>query len=86
MKLAIVGKGGVGKTTLSAALAMHLAARQHAVVAVDADPDGNLAAALGVPTDAAPEPIARMRELILERTEAKSEGGGLDVPAQSPSR
>jgi CO dehydrogenase maturation factor len=77
MKLAIVGKGGVGKTTLSAALSRHFANQRHSVVAVDADPDGNLAAALGVPEDLAPEPITGMRELILERTEAKDEGGGL---------
>jgi len=47
------------------------------VVAVDADPDGNLASALGVAEDATPQPIAQMRELILERTDAKDEGAGL---------
>jgi CO dehydrogenase maturation factor len=77
MKLAIVGKGGVGKTTLAAALARRLAGRGGAVVAVDADPDGNLASALGVPEDALPDPIAHMRQLILERTGAKDEGVGL---------
>ncbi len=77
MKLAIVGKGGVGKTTLSAALARRLAAKQLPVVAVDADPDGNLASALGVSEEAAPTPIAQMRDLILERTDAKDEGAGL---------
>ncbi len=77
MKLAIVGKGGVGKTTLSAALAKRLILRQHPVVAVDADPDGNLASALGLPSDLLPEPIADMRDLILERTDAKDEGAGL---------
>ena len=77
MKLAIVGKGGVGKTTLAASLARRLAARQRAVVAVDADPDGNLASAFGVVGDAVPEPIAGMRKLILERTDAKDEGAGL---------
>ena len=77
MKLAIVGKGGVGKTTLAAVLARRLAERGRAVVAVDADPDGNLAAALGVREEAVPEPIAHMRELILERTGAKDEGAGL---------
>ncbi len=46
-------------------------------MAVDADPDGNLASALGVPEDVAPEPIAHMRQLILERTGAKDEGAGL---------
>ena len=77
MKLAIVGKGGAGKTTLTAALARRLAYGGREVVAVDADPDGNLAAALGVPEDLLPEPIAGMRELILERTGAKDEGAGL---------
>ena len=77
MKLAIVGKGGVGKTTLSAVLARRLAALGRPVVAVDADPDGNLASALGVAEGGFPQPIAEMRELILERTEAKDEGAGL---------
>ncbi|OHB68899.1 MAG: hypothetical protein A2V70_18670, partial [Planctomycetes bacterium RBG_13_63_9] len=77
MKLAIVGKGGVGKTTLSAALARRLAALQRSVVAVDADPDGNLSSALGVAEDRVPQPIAAMRELVLERTDAKDEGAGL---------
>ena len=77
MKLAIVGKGGVGKTTLSASLAMKLAGQGRSVVAVDADPDGNLALALGVTEERMPVPIAAMRELILERTDAKDEGAGL---------
>ncbi len=77
MKLAIVGKGGVGKTTLSAGLARCLAARQRSVIAVDADPDGNLAAALGVPDARLPQPIAQMRDLVLERTNAKDQGAGL---------
>ena len=77
MKLAIVGKGGVGKTTLAAVLARRQAALGRPVVAVDADPDGNLASALGVAEDRLPKPIAQMRELILERTGAKDEGAGL---------
>jgi len=77
MKLAIVGKGGVGKTTLAAALARRCAARGRPVVAVDADPDGNLAAALGVPQHAVPQPIAQMRDLILKRTGAEDQGAGL---------
>jgi CO dehydrogenase maturation factor len=77
MKLAIVGKGGVGKTTLAAGLARCLAALRRSVIAVDADPDGNLAAAFGVPEDGLPCPIAQMRDLVLERTEAKDEGAGL---------
>ncbi len=77
MKLAIVGKGGVGKTTLAAVLANRLAARGRPVVAVDADPDGNLPAALGVPPHAVPQPIATMRDLILKRTGADDQGAGL---------
>lgn len=77
MKLAIVGKGGVGKTSLSAALSRHLAARDRAVVAVDADPDGNLSSALGIADDEMPLPITGMRELILQRTDARDEGAGL---------
>ncbi len=77
MKLAIVGKGGVGKTTLTAALARRIAGDGRSVVAVDADPDGNLATALGVPEASVPTAIADMRELIMERTDAKDEGAGL---------
>ena len=77
MKLAVVGKGGVGKTTFVASLARRRAASGRSVVAVDADPDGNLAAALGVAESDAPQPIAQMRELILDRTEAKDQGAGL---------
>ncbi len=77
MKLAIVGKGGVGKTTLAAALAQRLAGRGQAVIAVDADPDGNLALALGVSGERMPTPIAQMRDLILDRTGAKDGGAGL---------
>jgi CO dehydrogenase maturation factor len=77
MKLAIAGKGGVGKTTLAASLARHIAGLGDSVIAVDADPDGNLASALGVAENCHPEPIAGMRELILDRTDAKDEGAGL---------
>ncbi len=77
MKLAIAGKGGAGKTTLVASLARQMAELGHSVIAVDADPDGNLAMALGVSDRSLPEPIAHMRELILDRTDAKDEGAGL---------
>ena len=77
MKLAVVGKGGVGKTTLSAVLSRRLAGLGRPVVAVDADPDGNLASALGVPEGSHPQSIAQMKELIFDRTDAKDEGGGL---------
>jgi len=63
----------VGKTTLSAVLCHLFAEDGHRVIAVDADPDANLAQALGVPTDksSAIRPIADMAELIEERTGAK---------------
>jgi CO dehydrogenase maturation factor len=76
MNIAIVGKGGVGKTTLAASLARVLARGGRPVVAVDADPDGNLASALGVPPERTPEPVAHMRELIRERTGARDDGWG----------
>jgi CO dehydrogenase maturation factor len=71
MKLAISGKGGVGKTTLTALLAKAFAKRGYRVLAIDADPDANLAAALGYPNPETIRPIAEMAELIEERTGAK---------------
>jgi CO dehydrogenase maturation factor len=72
MKLAVTGKGGVGKTTVVVGLARVLAMRGHKVLAIDADPASNLAIALGFPKDQRLTPIAEMKELIEERTEAKS--------------
>lgn len=63
VRIAVCGKGGVGKSTLSAAIARHLAA-DHDVVAVDADPDMNLARTLGV---AEPPAVTEQRELVEER-------------------
>ncbi len=73
MKLAISGKGGVGKTTVAGTLARILAARGMRVLAVDADPDANLASAVGVPPQAAESivPIAEMSGLVRERTGAE---------------
>lgn len=73
MKIAITGKGGVGKTTLSAVLSHLFASGGKRVIAVDADPDANLAQALGIqPADIAHiKPIAEMGELIEERTGAQ---------------
>ena len=76
MKIAITGKGGVGKTTLSAMFAAALGLRGQNVVAIDADPDANLAAAMGLPPDMHPVFLAEMRELIAERTGAKDAYGG----------
>jgi CO dehydrogenase maturation factor len=71
MKLAVSGKGGVGKTTFSALLIRTFNAHGKHVLAIDADPDANLASALGIPEADKITPIADMKELIFERTEAK---------------
>jgi CO dehydrogenase maturation factor len=73
MKLAITGKGGVGKTTLTALLAQSYADLGRQVLAVDADPSPCLAGALGFPSElrAQLHPIAEMDALIEERTGAK---------------
>ena len=73
MKLAITGKGGVGKTTLTALIAQAYADKGRQVLAVDADPSPCLAGALGFPADlrAQLHPIAEMDALIEERTGAK---------------
>ena len=73
MKLAISGKGGVGKTTLAALLAQAYSDAGRDVLAVDADPAPCLAGALGFPEElrAQLSPIAEMDALIEERTGAK---------------
>jgi len=73
MKLAITGKGGVGKTTITALLAQVYADNGRDVLAVDADPSPCLAGALGFPDDYRRQltPISAMDELIYERTGAK---------------
>lgn len=73
MKLAITGKGGVGKTTLTALLAQAYSDKGRQVLAVDADPSPCLAGALGFPPElrAQLHPIAEMDALIEERTGAK---------------
>ena len=72
-KIAISGKGGVGKTTLSALMAHIYAQQGRNVIAIDADPAGGLAEALGFPDELVAQvtPVAKMEDLIYERTGAK---------------
>lgn len=77
LKVAFCGKGGVGKTTVAALYARTLAAAGVRVVAVDADPVPNLAAALGFPRDVRLEPLSALRELVEERTGAQPGWGTL---------
>jgi CO dehydrogenase maturation factor len=72
MKIAISGKGGVGKTLLAALLARIFADSGYSVLAIDADPDANLAATLGFPDPEKIVPISDMKELVEERTGAKT--------------
>ena len=73
MKIAISGKGGVGKTTLAGTLARVIAAEGGKVLAIDADPDANLASALGFKQEQVAQitPFAEMTEFIEQRTGAK---------------
>ena len=75
MKLAITGKGGVGKTTLSSTLARLYADEGRTVLAADVDPDANLGLALGLTQEQVDEiiPISKMRDLAKERTGASDD-------------
>jgi len=71
MKIAISGKGGVGKTLLASLLSKIFSEAGYSVLAIDADPDANLAANLGFPSPEDITPISDLNELIEERTGAK---------------
>jgi CO dehydrogenase maturation factor len=78
IKLAVTGKGGVGKTTIAALLCKSFSERGFSVLAVDADPNANLASALGFPEEMAITPLVELKELIEERTgAAPGSSGGL---------
>lgn len=93
MKIAVTGKGGVGKTSLSSLMAYVLAERGETVYAIDADPNATLAQALGLPSELVAQitPIVEMADLIEERTGARpGESGKMfklnprvdDIPAR----
>jgi CO dehydrogenase maturation factor len=71
MKLAVSGKGGVGKTTFSSLLIRTFDENGKKILAIDADPDANLAAGLGIKNAEKIVPISEMKELVLERTGAQ---------------
>lgn len=75
MKIAITGKGGVGKTTFCSILARLYAEEGRKVLAVDVDPDANLGLALGFPQEELKQivPISKMKEMVAERTCSKDE-------------
>ena len=75
MKLAITGKGGVGKTTLSSTLARLYADEGRTVLAADVDPDANLGLALGLTQEEVDQiiPISKMKDLAKERTGASDD-------------
>ncbi|MBB3104159.1 AAA family ATPase [Azomonas macrocytogenes] len=81
LKIAISGKGGVGKTTLTGLLAHHYARQGRRVLAIDADPSPCLGPALGFADSALYDlsPISEMTDLIAERTgsDPRSGGGGM---------
>lgn len=70
MKIAVAGKGGVGKTLIAGAIAYFLKEKGYKVLAIDADPAPNLAITLGIPAEKAKEikPISENKQLIEERT------------------
>jgi CO dehydrogenase maturation factor len=76
MKIAVTGKGGVGKTTFVALIGSALRKKGNTVLFIDADPDMNLATVLGIPQETKITPIVELKELIAERT-----GVTVDTPA-----
>lgn len=68
MKIAVSGKGGVGKTSVAAGLVLFFSKQGKKVIAIDADPDANLAATLGFAGSERPTPISELKKLILDRT------------------
>jgi CO dehydrogenase maturation factor len=78
MKLAVGGKGGVGKTTVVSCLAKAFGGKGYHVLAIDADPNATLAGAFGLQDAGTITPIVKMDDLIEERTGARpGQSGGI---------
>jgi CO dehydrogenase maturation factor len=78
LRIAVAGKGGSGKTTVSVLLAKVLSEDGRKVLLVDLDSDPNLASALGIPASAA-TPLVNRKELVAERTGSTGEPGGMFI-------
>jgi CO dehydrogenase maturation factor len=76
LKIAIGGKGGVGKTTVCAVWAQLFDEEGFDVLAIDADPNTNLALAFGISSEQSPEPLIKMKQLIAERTGTEKGAAG----------
>ncbi len=85
MKIAIVGKGGSGKTTLAATLSRLFARHGFSVLAIDSDPNPNLGVALGVPEQELIEMHPLPHSVLERRTDAagKTEVVGLAQPIET---
>ncbi len=83
MKIAVAGKGGVGKTTISAGLCLLMAQQERNPRAVDADPNNCLGYALGFPPELLDDltPLSEMRALLAERAGSKPGQGGMFILA-----
>jgi len=76
-KVAVCGKGGVGKTLIAGTLARLLARRGFKVLAIDVDSNPNLHSTLGIAIETPLKPLAYNEELVEERTGARPGGWGL---------
>jgi len=86
MKIAVAGKGGVGKTTVAGTLARLLGQDGLSILAVDADPSYTLWSAIGIPAEQAEKilPLTENEELLKERMEISGAGSYKEVFKLNP--